>query len=411
MNDSAPALHRLNSSLRIRPISESLKYAQRLAPLRGISRVTDTTPLDRIGIPVFASVRPGAMPGSLCVNAGKGLLPDEARIGAYMEAIEFSYAEEGGSLRAFEQITVAEMLASHRGELSLLDFCPLMGARAELSDPIKAIRAEMVGQGCEAWVPAELAFMPFASGDHNALFSHGHSIGLASGNSVEEASVHALAELIEHDIASFEFIRDTSRLVDTSELSGAGLELARKIQAAGLSVCLRNVDNAFGIPFFHALVMESSPTAPVNICAGFGVHPIKELAAVRALAEAAQSRLTTIHGGRDDLSKYPQTWGELGRERELAAIAEQRSKFSNPSRSIAFADIPDWSDRARDLPSAWRSMVEALERNGMTRIARVVFTEPHDDLHVVKLIVPRMEACEHDALRFGPRLRSYIESL
>jgi ribosomal protein S12 methylthiotransferase accessory factor len=87
-------MHRLSSSLRRRSAEETLRIiANDIAPQLGITRVTDTTWLDRIGIPVFASIRPDALKGSLCVNAGKGLRSVEAKIGAYMEAIEFSLAQ------------------------------------------------------------------------------------------------------------------------------------------------------------------------------------------------------------------------------------------------------------------------------------------------------------------------------
>jgi ribosomal protein S12 methylthiotransferase accessory factor len=42
-------------------------------PALGISRVTDITAMDRLGLPVFASIRPRGL--ALCVNAGKGMKP------------------------------------------------------------------------------------------------------------------------------------------------------------------------------------------------------------------------------------------------------------------------------------------------------------------------------------------------
>ena len=66
-------LHRLSSSLRICPLEETLRKAAPFAAALGVSRVTEITWLDRVGVPVCASVRPAAQPGSLCVNAGKGL--------------------------------------------------------------------------------------------------------------------------------------------------------------------------------------------------------------------------------------------------------------------------------------------------------------------------------------------------
>src|SRR5882762_3189265 len=86
-------MHRMTSSVRAVPLVETLARAQAMSGQLGISRVTDTTWLDRVGIPVFASIRPTAVPGSLCVNAGKGVHAVEAQVGAYMEAIEYALAE------------------------------------------------------------------------------------------------------------------------------------------------------------------------------------------------------------------------------------------------------------------------------------------------------------------------------
>src|ERR1700690_4612844 len=100
----------LSSSLRTTPPQVTLARARARAPALGISRVTDITRLDRVGIPVYASIRPSALPGSLCVNAGKGLRPIEAEVGAYMEAIEFALAEVGASHVGVVKATAREVL-------------------------------------------------------------------------------------------------------------------------------------------------------------------------------------------------------------------------------------------------------------------------------------------------------------
>jgi ribosomal protein S12 methylthiotransferase accessory factor len=402
---------RLNSSLRVRSLADTLKLAKALAPSRGITRVTDTTPLDRIGIPVYASMRPGAAIGSLCVNAGKGLLPAEAQIGAYMEAIEFSFAEEGGSHVQFKVTSIEDMLSTYSGAIAFSDFCPLMGLTGHGGESISVVEAELVGLDSVALVPAELVFLPFKSAGREVKFCRGTSNGLASGNSIHEASVHALAEIIERDIAASQFICNTSRPVSTSELPPALEHLVQKVERADLQVVLRTVENCFGLPYFHAVIMEKREHAAVSICGGYGVHPIKEVAAVRALAEAAQSRLSIIHGGRDDLIKYPETWADIGREEELLAIAQYRAKMSDASKMVVFEDVEDLSATVSDVDTAWDAMTSALGRNEIHHIARVVFTEPHHDLHVVKLIVPKMEQCSAECMRFGPRIRAYINGL
>src|SRR6202453_4235036 len=100
----------LSSSLRTTPPEVTLARAKVRARSLGISRVTDTTRLDRVGIPVYASIRPTALPGSLCVNAGKGLHPIEAEVGAYMEAIEFALAEPGASRVKIVRAKVRDVL-------------------------------------------------------------------------------------------------------------------------------------------------------------------------------------------------------------------------------------------------------------------------------------------------------------
>src|SRR4026208_582474 len=88
---------RYSSSVREVKIATTLKRAKQFSRNLGITRVTNVTRLDRVGIPVFCSIRPDAQRGSLCVNAGKGLTEEEACVGAYMEAIEFALAGFGAS--------------------------------------------------------------------------------------------------------------------------------------------------------------------------------------------------------------------------------------------------------------------------------------------------------------------------
>jgi ribosomal protein S12 methylthiotransferase accessory factor len=60
-------------------------------PLRhrlGISRVTDLTPLDVVGIPVFSVTRPQARTGQITLCQGKGNTPVEALASALFEAVE-----------------------------------------------------------------------------------------------------------------------------------------------------------------------------------------------------------------------------------------------------------------------------------------------------------------------------------
>ncbi len=67
------------------PPEDTFLRVQSLMPAAGITRVADITSLDRIGIPVFSSIRPMAAKGAISVYNGKGATPAEARVSAMIE--------------------------------------------------------------------------------------------------------------------------------------------------------------------------------------------------------------------------------------------------------------------------------------------------------------------------------------
>src|ERR1044071_10290972 len=80
-------------SMRSLPPETTLLNARQWAATAGISEVTDITEFDVLGVPVFVSVRPKARAEAF--TFGKGLRPVDAEVGAYMEALEFFFAEPG----------------------------------------------------------------------------------------------------------------------------------------------------------------------------------------------------------------------------------------------------------------------------------------------------------------------------
>ncbi|HRD25440.1 MAG TPA: YcaO-like family protein, partial [Methanoculleus sp.] len=79
----------------------------------GVTEITDITPLDRTGIPVFAAVRPGAARGAVRVYTGAGKEAVQARVSAMMAAIERCCAEYHGDhmdYASYEEIGPARAL-------------------------------------------------------------------------------------------------------------------------------------------------------------------------------------------------------------------------------------------------------------------------------------------------------------
>src|SRR5437016_8064298 len=66
---------------------QTLARARSIAAGKGVTRLSDITGLDRIGIPVFTAVVPKSC-DTLTVYNGKGISAIDARAGALMESIE-----------------------------------------------------------------------------------------------------------------------------------------------------------------------------------------------------------------------------------------------------------------------------------------------------------------------------------
>jgi len=398
---------RLSSSLRVRSADESLAIAQSIAMSRGISRVVDTTWLDRIGIPVYSSIRPDGVKGSLCVHAGKGFTHAEAKIGAYMEAIEFSFATPGRNILEWSLCKPNDIVASFQSRIRFVDFCPRIGRQILSGDDIAVVAGEEILSGLRSvLVPAELVYHPFLQNTGAKLYGTSTN-GLASGNTLEEATVHGLAEVMERHVRSFEILDDRSVLIRLDRAPSKVKAMAEQIERAGLQCYLRYSENPFGLAYFSAYVLEPDEYDPISVALGFGFHPIAEIAAVRALAEAVQGRLSHIHGGRDDILKRVKIGADLGRQLELDYIRRLRCMAANPSGMLDFSDVPNME--VASIEQAQLCMFNALNRAELNHVVRVTLTEPDYPFQVVKIVVPGCESYEHESQRVGPRLIRHIQ--
>lgn len=388
----------------------TLARARAVAGWLGITRVTEITRLDRVGVPVFASIRPNALPGSLCVNAGKGVSVMEARVGAYMEAVEFAFAEYGRSGLEVHAAPARQVYEGPDRPDAILDFCPVMRAEVALDATVACVEAADIVSGEKFPVPAELVFLPFPGALRTPRYFSSNSNGLCSGNSVLEATVHGLAEVIERDCISFMLVDDQSRLVAAPTLPPPLRDLAAQVSAAGLELYLRHQSNVFGVPFFRAVVAEQGCTDPVYISEGYGCHLSRDIAATRAVCESLQSRLSFIHGGRDDLIKRYKLFGSRA-ENERAAYAERLlGEVSGSAGAIDFEETADCSDVATDLASALAVLTAKLAQNGIRRVLRVIYTPADYPVHVARILAPGLECFNHTTARVGLRLRDHVRS-
>ncbi len=402
---------RLMSGFRSREPQETYALVKDFASSIGIIRVTDITKLDYFGVPVYASIRPDAAPGSLCVNAGKGLKAIDAKVGAYMEAIEFYYAESGNSGLEPKNLYPAELdLNSPPGYI--LDFCPLLGTTIDLNKKIGCIEATDIISGRKTFVPAELVFLPCPAAISLQQYFDCSSNGLASGNNVTEATLHGLLELVERDTRSFQSIHDSSILLKYDSLPDSIKTIISNAQQMGYFISIRYMSNLFNLPYFMATIGNPNDFNPVYISGGYGCHLSAGIALNRAVTECFQSRLSFIHGGRDDLEARYEKFEGWTADRKMEYCRQlMASVMNDEATTISFHEIPDQSKNLHSVEEALERLNKLLHDKGFANILRVVLTRESDPVQVVRVIVPKMESFDASVPRVGNRLKDYATGI
>ena len=369
--------------------------------MAGIDRVVDLTPFDRLELPVFASIRPRAAGSS--VTYGKGLIPIDAEVGAYMEAIEFYLAEPATGSVVTEWGTARNVAGADIREDAILDFAPLVREKIDLDAPLLLAVANDAENGKQCLVPAELVYYP-APDAGLSLFGSSTN-GLASGNSVLEATIGALEEVIERDIWSFEFIRDSSFLVRPDSFPALVGNILERAERVGLKLIVRYVPNDYDLAFFSAFLFDPDRPSAQFFNGGWGCHPNRDIAVVRAVCEAAQSRLAFIHGGR----KYTLPPQIETSEREEAFVRRMAEKVSAREKTVSYSEIPDFG-KMKSLEQRWQITLDCLRRVTGMPVCRVIYTPANAPLHVVRVIVPSLEYFKEANMRVGHRFKAALDS-
>ncbi|MEL6197710.1 MAG: YcaO-like family protein [Pseudomonadota bacterium] len=348
----------------------------------GITRVARITGLDRIGIEVFTVARPNSR--GLSVTQGKGADRRAAMLSGVMEAIECWHAERPACPLFLR--TPLEVVAEYpQTPIHLWD------AVQTRSHPILWTMAHDLVAGHAVPVPFDLVHTSFRGGGRP--YQSGHvatTNGLASGTNLPEALTHALCEVIERD-ATVSFGRldvaaQDARAVDLARLDDpVCLEMVERCAAARIDVTAWETTGDIAVPSFVACLHDQADRAmPPGF--GAGCHLDRHVALSRAIAEAAQARLTRIAGARDDLAEKYYHASERIR-------AERLVKRTNRAGASHPAIAPDLASDclAEDLRRALACLSAAGHAHAF---ALSLASDPR--FSVVRVIVPGLAGLEHD---------------
>lgn len=361
----------------------------------GITRLARLTGLDCVGIPVWAAIRPNS--ATLASSQGKGVNDDAAAASAVMEAVEIACAE---TMRVPARLASARDLAKGGEEAWLLPELLLQDA-----DPVgeEEVLSWLEGRGLRTggpvWVPLEAVGLMHGVAPGRYWQS---TDGLASGNVQEEAVFHGLCERIERDALMLWRVR-TDAFIQARCFDGRGLGspvldlLIDRIERRGGFLRLFDITSDIGVPVCFATLSprpdgREETWTHFDLASGSGCHADFAQSAIRAVTEAAQTRLTTIAASRDDFDP---------------ALYRQRL---DEDLLVYLRAEPGWCPQVHtELPARrserLRTILDRLEAAGAGPVAAVPLTPPEECFAVVKVVAPGLENPQ------GPRCFPHGERL
>ncbi len=315
----------LGGTIRSCTAADTLKRVKPLLPIFGITRVASQEGLSDMKVPVSFAYRPNGR--CLSASQGKGMTRELADVSAIMEAIELFHAERlppatvNASVSALRSSQIRfispdrlepsklSSLFSEEESIGWLSFTNLIDGQSVLV-PREFINMDRIAKRTEI---STLGLSP--SGN-----------GLASGNTSEEAILHGVYELIERQaIYEYNFSPEPAdgshRYLDLHSVSEIPLVagLLHELEKADVSLTVKAIHGSLNIPVFEAAIEENSVLSRGNFeFKGHGSHYSAEIALVRAITEAIQSRVTIITAARDDI--YP--W--LYRFQDLVSVPREK---------------------------------------------------------------------------------------
>jgi ribosomal protein S12 methylthiotransferase accessory factor len=375
----------------------------------GLTRIANITGLDRIGIPVTISYRPNSY--SVVTSSGKGTNLEAAMVSAAMESVELYCAETGD----LPEINLPYAQVAENYQVIPLENLPLReNSLFNVNRPEQwCLGWDILNQN-EVAVPVQIVSMNYHKFWYKDFTSLGSfamgSNGLASGNHFLEAVSSALYEVIERDAISCHL----EAYVKTYGMSGyrmprvrletieypAVKELLAKFEAAQVVPVLFDCTVDTEVPVYRAQLYD--PTGRLPSSHGYGAHLDPEVAMVRALTEASQTRAILISGARDDV--FHQYYVALSVKRNGTSEASELE--SNPPT----VDAREWKSQATPtFEEDIAIILEKLKQAGLDQVIIFDLSPPEWEISVVRAIVPGLEATFHNNYKPNKRAIAFAE--
>lgn len=385
---------------RCRDPTETIEKVEGKLSVAGVTRIAEITHLDRIGIPVYSAIRPGAAEGAVSIYAGKGATKPQAKASAMMEAFERYSAEK-------QECDDEKIIRGTYQELeNAIEPSSLILPRRLQSSPhhtkLEWVEALHIKSDEKVLIPANAAYHPYISKTTSSIFKS-NTNGLASGNIIEEAVFHGMTEVIERDAWSiFESQKDKVEIDASNSENPIIVDLLKKFKEAGIGIKLIDLTADVKVPTVAASADDDVLKDPALLTMGVGTHLDPEIAVIRALTEVAQSRATQIHGTREDTSRAV-FMRKAGYERMKKINGHW---FEDSDKIINLEDVKNRCSTSfkEDIETTMKQLAKCKIKDAFF----VDLTRKELNIPVVRVVIPGMEVFSVDPERAGDRVCKII---
>lgn len=367
---------------KVRSPEETIRWVKERLNHLNLNILNSTMRIDtgRLDIPVYISLcgEDAVRHTGTKKQMGKGATSAQSEASAIMELVErfsfFRYINSHpfpfcsyGSLKT--SAVSAEILLQSVHDTKT----PPAKVRSFLQDfPLRWAPAHNLTRGIDQLVPIDWFYL---INEYN---------GPAAGNTLEEAILQGLCEVVERHVGSvISYDRVETPAIDPASLEDpAAVQLLRKFQASGIKLYLRDFSLDTGIPTVGALAYDPTTfpeRSEIVFTAGTTCNPEKSVC--RTLTEIAQ-----LAGDFENRTSYRPTLPKYANLQEAAYLLE------NNQPMISIKNLPNLEDD--NLRVEIERSVDALAK--IDREVLVVnVTHPRVDIPSVYLIVPGAHFLDH----------------
>jgi len=362
-----------------------------------ILRKTKRTDSGRLGIPVFMSICgiDAIKTTGSKRHMGKGATPAQAEASALMELVEryslFNFINSNYTYCSYKNIKNKAISFKYIA-FSVNDVDIKLAKEVFSQIPLSWVPAYNLTERRETFIPIDWFY---AINEYN---------GSAAGNTLEEAIIQGLCEVIERHVCAI--ISDkkipTSSIDIQSIKNPVALELIKKYIKNGINLFIKDFSLDMGISTIGALAYDpKSFPYRSEIVFTAGTHTSPEKALIRALTEAAQ-----LAGDFDTDGKYiPSGLPKPANLNEVSYITHHKN-------TINISELPNVSHL--NIKKEIENCVEVLSKKGLEVIV-VNITHPLIGIPAVYVIIPgtsfRQRAKAASVPFFSAKLASQLKDM